>query len=214
MNTSLIIGTLSLENENLFNSLVYINSLGNLEYKYDKIHLVPFGEYIPFISFIKKIGFMRGKTNFSSGTVNKNLKILNIGEILPLICYEVLFAEEVRSRISNNTKLIINITNDAWFGDSSGPYQHLALAKIRAVEFGIPLVRVANTGISAFISPYGEDLLRIPLNTRDAKTTQLISSLDTTLYRKYGDYIFIISILFILFINKILNSEKNRKFEQ
>ena len=171
MNTSLIIGTLSLENENLFNSLVYINSLGNLEYKYDKIHLVPFGEYIPFISFIKKIGFMRGKTNFSSGTVNKNLKILNIGEILPLICYEVLFAEEVRSRISNNTKLIINITNDAWFGDSSGPYQHLALAKIRAVEFGIPLVRVANTGISAFISPYGEDLLRIPLNTRDAKTT-------------------------------------------
>ena len=76
---------------------------------------------------------------------------------LGLICYEVLFSEEVRNRLSNNTKLIINITNDAWFGDTSGPHQHLALAKIRAVEFGIPLVRVANTGISAFISPYGKE---------------------------------------------------------
>ena len=211
INTSLIIGTLSLENKNLFNSLIYINSLGNLEYKYDKIHLVPFGEYIPFISFIKSIGFMKDKKDFSSGTVNKTFKIPNIGDVLPLICYEVLFSEEVRNRISKNTKLIINITNDAWFGDTSGPHQHLALAKIRAVEFGIPLVRVANTGISAFISPYGKEILRIPLNTKDVKTTTLLSALDMTMYRKYGDYIFIISILFILFINIISTLKKNKE---
>ena len=211
INTSLIIGTLSLENKNLFNSLIYINSLGNLEYKYDKIHLVPFGEYIPFISFIKSFGFMKNKRDFSSGIMNKNFKISNIGDVLPLICYEVLFSEEVRNRLSNNTKLIINITNDAWFGDTSGPHQHLALAKIRAVEFGIPLVRVANTGISAFISPYGKEIVRIPLNTENVETTRLVSALDSTIYRKYGDYIFIISILFILFINIISTLKKNKE---
>ena len=216
-NTSLIIGTLSLENKNLFNSLIYINSLGNLEYKYDKIHLVPFGEYIPFISFIKRFGFLKNKIDFSSGIMNKNFKISNIGDVLLLICYEVLFSEEVRNRLSNNTKLIINITNDAWFGDTSGPHQHLALAKIRAVEFGIPLVRVANTGISAFISPYGKEILRIPLNTKDVRTTTLLSALDMTIYRKYGDYIFSVSILFILLIINIyiiLNKKKVFKNEE
>ena len=213
INTSLIFGTLRLENKNLFNSLIYINSMRNLEYKYDKIHLVPFGEYIPFIKFIKSFGFMKGKKDFSSGTNNRNLKISNIGEILPLICYEVLFSDEIRNRISTNTKLIINITNDAWFGDTAGPHQHLALAKIRAVEFGIPLIRVANTGISAFISPYGKEILRIPLNTKDVKTTQMISALESTVYKKYGDYIFIISILLILFINKSLNLLKSGRLD-
>ena len=211
-NTSLIIGTLSFKNKNLFNSLIYINSLGNLEYKYDKIHLVPFGEYIPFISFIKSFGFMKNQRDFSSGIMNKSFKISKIGDVMPLICYEVLFSEEVRNRLSNNTKLIINITNDAWFGDTSGPHQHLALAKIRAVEFGIPLVRVANTGISAFISPYGEEILRIPLNTKDAKTIRLISALDKTIYKQYGEYIFIISILFILFINRLNFIRKKKGF--
>ncbi len=209
INTSLILGTLSIENGNLYNSLVLLNALGNLEYKYDKIHLVPFGEYIPFISLIKNIGFMKDKKNFSSGINKVNLKIPNIGDVIPLICYEVLFSDEVRNRISNNTQLIINLTNDAWFGDTIGPHQHLALAKIRAVEFGIPLVRVANTGISALISPYGKEIIKIPLNTKGVKTAKLISALDTTLYKKYGDYIFAISILFILFINYLLSFRRN-----
>ena len=106
-----------------------------------------------------------------------------------------LFSDDVRSRVSKNTKLIINITNDAWFGNTAGPYQHLALTKIRAVELGLPLARVANTGISVLISPYGEEIIKIPLNKEGVKTTKLMSRLDETIYKKFGDYIFIISIL-------------------
>ena len=113
--------------------------------------------------------------------------------------------------MSKDTKLIINITNDAWFGNTIGPYQHLALTKIRAVELGLPLARVANTGISVLISPYGEEIIKIPLNREGVKTTKLISRLNDTLYKRFGDYIFSISILFILFINGLLVFKNNSK---
>ena len=100
---------------------------------------------------------------------------------------------------------MINITNDAWFGKTIGPYQHLALAKIKAVEFGLPLVRVANTGISVFVSPYGEIIKKIPLNIAAKKTFKLIPALENTLYKIYGEYIFVLSILILAIINKIYN---------
>ena len=156
---------------------------------------------------------MISQKDFSSGINKDSINFKGIGHILPLICYEVLFSNEVRNRVSKSTKLIINITNDAWFGNTVGPYQHLALAKIRAVELGLPLVRVANTGISVLISPYGEEIIKIPLNKESVKTTKLISRLDDTIYSKFGDYTFSISILFILFINALLKFMKNiRRF--
>jgi apolipoprotein N-acyltransferase len=182
-----------------------INSSGNIEYIYNKIHLVPFGEYIPFRLFFKNMAQFISKADFSSGKNNEVMTLPNLGHVLPLICYEVLFSGEVRKRISNKTRLIINITNDAWFGSTIGPYQHFALAKIRAVELGIPLVRVANTGISALISPYGNEIIKIKLNKEDTKTTYLVSSLKSTLYKKYGDWIFLISILYVLYINLRIN---------
>ena len=118
--------------------------------------------------------------------------------------YEILFSNEVNRRISDNTKLIINITNDAWFGNTIGPYQHLALAKIRAVETGLPLVRVANTGISAFISPYGEEIVKISLNKESVREVKLIPPLDQTLYKNFGDLIFAISILYLISINVLI----------
>ena len=145
--------------------------------------------------------------------IKLNINVEGIGNILPLICYEILFSDDVRSRVSKNTKLIINITNDAWFGNTAGPYQHLALTKIRAVELGLPLARVANTGVSSLISPYGEEIIKIPLNKEGVKTTRLMSRLDETIYKKFGDYIFIISILFILFITRLIGLKNNfRKF--
>ena len=120
-----------------------------------------------------------------------------------MICYEILFTEEVVARISENTNLLINITNDAWFGKTVGPYQHLSLAKIKAVELGIPLARVANTGISALISPYGEEITKIPLYEKGVKTVTLIAPLENTIYKKYGGIIFILSILFLIIINGI-----------
>ena len=100
---------------------------------------------------------------------------------------------------------MINITNDAWFGKTIGPYQHLTLAKIKAVEFGLPIARVANTGISAYISPYGEIIGKIPLDNKGVKTFNLISSLDRTLYKIYGEYIFVFLIIILLVINTIYN---------
>ena len=112
---------------------------------------------------------------------------------------------EIARRISKNTNFLINITNDAWFGKTIGPYQHLALAKIKAVEFGLPLARVANTGISAYVSPYGEIIGTIPLDIKGVKTFDFISALDNTLYKIYGEYIFIVLILILLVINTIYN---------
>ena len=153
-NTILIVGLLSHENRKLFNSLIFVNGTGKIDYKYDKIHLVPFGEYVPFRNKLKKIANFLSQRDFSTGVTKENINLKGFGEIITLICYEILFSNEVSRRISENTNLLINITNDAWFGNTVGPHQHLALAKIRAVETGLPLVRVANTGISAFISPY------------------------------------------------------------
>ena len=200
-NTILVVGLLSVENKKLFNSLIFVNSSGKVVFKYNKIHLVPFGEYIPFRDSFKKIAHYLSLRDFASGQFKENINLRGFGEIITLICYEILFSNEVNKRISDNSKLLINVTNDAWFGKTIGPYQHLALAKIRAVELGLPLVRVANTGISAFISPYGDEIVKIPLNEEGVSYTNLISPLEPTLYKKFGEYIFIVSILLFLFIN-------------
>ncbi|MDC0093557.1 apolipoprotein N-acyltransferase [Alphaproteobacteria bacterium] len=200
-NTTLVIGLLSVENKKLFNSLIFLNSVGKVDYKYNKIHLVPFGEYIPFRDNFKKIADYLSPSDFTRGHLKDNINLRGFGEIITLICYEILFSKEVSKRVSDNTKLLINITNDAWFGKTIGPHQHLALAKIRAVELGLPVVRVANTGISAFISPYGDEIVKIPINEESVRHTNLIPPLGETLYKKYGEYIFIISILYFLFIH-------------
>ena len=200
-NTTLVVGLLSVENNKLFNSLVFINQEGKINYKYNKNHLVPFGEYIPFRNNFKTIAHYLSSRDFVSGHLKENINLKGFGDIVTLICYEILFSTEVSKRISNNTKLLINITNDAWFGKTIGPHQHLALAKIRAVELGLPLVRVANTGISAFISPYGNEIVKIPINEEGVRYTNLIPPLEETIYKKFGECIFIIFILYFLFIH-------------
>ena len=201
----LIVGLLRTEKDSVFNSLVFVNSKGEIIYKYDKIKLVPFGEYIPFRNYLKPISDFLPPKDFSKGSLKPNPIIDGFGEIIPLICYEILFVDEILNRKSKKTNLLVNITNDAWFGDTIGPYQHLALAKIKSVEFGLPLVRVANTGISVFISPYGEIISKIPLNNESAKTFNLTQPLKKTLYGTYGEYFFLLSILILIIINKTYN---------
>ena len=200
-NTTLILGLLRTDENKVFNSLVFLNFKGDIIYNYDKIKLVPFGEYVPFRKYLGRFTDMLAPKDFTSGKLKSNPTIYGFENIITLICYEILFTNDIVSRISKNTNLLINITNDAWFGKTIGPYQHLALAKIKAVEFGLPLARVANTGISAYVSPYGEILGRIPLDTKGVKTFNLIPALDHTLYKTYGEYIFIILILVFLSIN-------------
>ena len=212
-NTTLVVGLLSVENSKLFNSLIFVNNAGKIDYKYNKIHLVPFGEYIPFRKNFKTIAHYLSSRDFARGHAKENINLRGFGDIITLICYEILFSKEVSKRISDNTKLLINITNDAWFGNTIGPHQHLALAKIRAVESGLPLVRVANTGISAFISPYGDEIVKIPINEEGVRHTNLIPPLEKTIYRKFGEYIFLIFILFFLFINylTLYNYRENKQ---
>jgi apolipoprotein N-acyltransferase len=209
----LVVGLLRVDKNKLFNSLVFLNSKGNIIHQYDKIHLVPFGEYIPLRNKFTTIANFLSLKDFSSGNIKPNFTLKGFGNILTLICYEILFTEEVISRLSKNTNLLINITNDAWFGKTIGPYQHLALAKIKAVELGIPLARVANTGISALISPYGEEIINIPLYKSGVRTAKLTLPLKNTIYRRYGEIIFIVSILFLIFINTISDYQFRRELK-
>ena len=204
-NTTLILGLLRTDEKKVFNSLVFLNSEGDIIHNYDKIKLVPFGEYIPFRQYLGALTDMLAPKDFTSGKLKSNPTVYGFENIITLICYEILFTNEIVKRLSKNTNLLINITNDAWFGKTIGPYQHLALAKIKAVEFGLPLARVANTGISAYVSPYGEIIGRIPLDIKGVKTFDLIPALDSTLYKIYGEYIFVVLILILLVINTIYN---------
>jgi apolipoprotein N-acyltransferase len=126
---------------------------------------VPFGEYIPlrwlFPKFIEKIAYGLGDL-----TLGKEFPLIKIGEsyALPIICYEALFSTYISNFDLNKAEFIVNVTNDNWFGDSIGPHQHLAMARFRAIEYGKPLIRIANTGISAAFDRFGKNLDSIPLN--------------------------------------------------
>ena len=105
--------------------------------------------------------------------------------------------------MDQDTSIIINITNDAWFGNTIGPIQHFLFAKIRAVEFGIPVIRVANTGYSGLVSPYGEVIEKLDFNEQGTSSFKLINKLNDTMFRKYGDYLFIIVLGFTFMVNLI-----------
>ena len=134
-----------------FNSLLITNNKLEVVFQYDKKKLVPFGEFLPFENFLNKLGLKKiteGHGSFTKGTKN-NIFILDNFKILPLICYEIIFPQLSQNQINKN--LIINITEDAWFGDTMGPHQHFAKAIFRAIENNVFLIRSANKGYSAFI---------------------------------------------------------------
>ena len=143
--------------------------------------------------------------DFSPGNPKPNFHLEGFGDIVTLICYEILFSNKIKKRVTKKTNLLINITNDAWFGKTVGPHQHLALAKIKAVELGLPLVRVANTGVSSFISPYGEEITTINLDKEDTKTIRIVNGLQNTPYKKFGEIIFFMLILVFFGISLLLS---------
>ena len=148
-----------------------------------------------------RLEFIENKIDFSRGNKNKAISIKNFYNFIPLICYEILFSNLISKSLDQETSVIINITNDAWFGNTIGPIQHFQFAKIRSVEFGIPVIRVANTGYSGLISPYGEVIKKLNFNEQGTLSFKLINRLNDTMFRKYGDYIFIVLIFFTLLVN-------------
>lgn len=177
--------------EQVWNSLAAINGSGQIVGLYDKHHLVPFGEYTPFktwLPFIDKV--VPGMLDFSVGSGPKTLSLPGLPAFGPLICYEAIFPGEVIDRNSRPSWLL-NITNDGWFGTSTGPHQHFAKARLRAVEEGIPLVRAANTGISAVIDAHGRIKAHLGLGEVGVIDSGLPLPLpEPTLYGRYGNIVF------------------------
>ncbi len=155
-----------------WNSFQAFDASGAARATYDKFHLVPFGEYVPFRGLLSFSKLTAGRGDFSSGPGPTTLALPGLPPASPLICYEIIFPGQVVDS-ENRPGWILNVTNDAWFGDSSGPRQHFASARLRAAEEGIPVIRVANTGISGVIDGYGRVLSRIELGTAGVRDVSL-----------------------------------------
>ena len=188
-NTKLITGALRVddlgEDYNIFNSLVMLDSSGEIIGNYDKHALVPFGEFIPLRFLIpKSLKLPVGDKDFSRGDGAQTLNLSGLPPVSPLICYEGIFPEyAVGKGEGSRPEWLLNVTNDAWFGMSSGPYQHFQMARMRAVEQGLPLVRVANTGITAYIDEFGRIKAQIPLGKKGFVDVDLRkSTLSVTIY--------------------------------
>ena len=148
----------------LWNAVVVVTPKG-IAATYDKHHLVPFGEYVPARNILPIAKITAGRIDFSAGPGPRSLNISGVPPVSPLVCYEAIFPGAVVAP-GPRPGWLLNLTNDAWFGKSTGPYQHMAAARLRAVEEGLPLVRAANTGVSAIIDPWGRILASLPLGRR------------------------------------------------
>jgi apolipoprotein N-acyltransferase len=172
-----------------YNSIYVIDHDANVLSVYDKLHLVPFGEFLPFQDLMEKIGFeqlTRVQGGFIPGTHRRSMEVPNAPKMLPLICYEAIFPGDVVER-GDRPGWIVNLTNDGWFGISTGPYQHLQQARLRAIEQGLPLVRAANTGISAVIDPLGRLVARLGLGLEGVLDSGLPAAIPPTPYARTGD---------------------------
>jgi len=157
----------------LWNSLYVLTQDATILANYDKHHLVPFGEYVPLKSLLSLTKFTAGRTDFTPGPGVVSLSVPGAPRVSPLICFEALFPGRVVAPGAEPPGWLLNITNDAWFGNSPGPYQHFAAVRLRATEEGIPLVRVANTGISAVVDAYGRVRVQTSLGERIAINSTL-----------------------------------------
>lgn len=187
-----------------YNSAFLISPHREILGRYDKIHLVPFGEYAPLAGLL---GFTRGIIgaigDFTPGPGIINLALPR-GKFGVLICYEIIFPDLTRQFAAQGAQFLVNITNDAWFGRSSAPYQHLSMATLRAVENRLPIARAANTGISAFITATGKIAQSSNLFTREVLSDNIKISKALTFYTRYGDLFvylcLVISGLYLTFI--------------
>lgn len=165
------------------NSLFVIDGAAAPDGIYDKWHLVPFGEYVP--DWLPLPVQIIPGSGFSPGPGPRTLHPPNLPPVAPIICYEAIFSGEIIDR-ADPPKWIVNVTNDAWFGDSAGPRQHLAAARLRAVEEGVPLMRAANTGITAGFDAHGHELGRLPRNVADVLILNLPGPAPTTIFARFG----------------------------
>jgi apolipoprotein N-acyltransferase len=195
-----------------YNSIYVIGDDGSILSVYDKVHLVPFGEYLPFQDLLEQLGLeqlTKVRGGFIPGERRQNQPAPGAPNFLPLVCYEIIFASDAVPHSEQPNWLyrhlghyfdwpfvagngarpgwLLNLTNDGWFGASAGPYQHFQQARVRAIEEGLPLVRAANTGISAVVDPLGRVVASLPLGVEGILDAPLPRPLAVTLYARLGD---------------------------
>ena len=173
----------------VYNSIYVIDHNGAIPAIYDKVHLVPFGEYLPFEKILESIGLQtitEERGGFLSGDRHRVIAVPGAPNALPLICYEIVFPGEI-TPADGRPGWIVNVTNDGWFGNSTGPYQHLQQARLTAIEEGLPIARAANTGVSAVIDPLGRIINSLPLGAEGVLDAPLPRPISAPAYTRLGD---------------------------
>ena len=201
-------------NPRAYNSIYVIDHDGSILSIYDKVHLVPFGEYLPFQTWLESLGLLqltKMPGGFLAGDRRRAMAVPRAPRFLPLICYEIIFPGQAVPRAGERPGWLVNLTNDGWFGISPGPYQHLQQARVRAIEEGLPLVRAANTGISAVVDPLGRIIRSLPLGTEGVLDASLPRRIDPPLYVRTGDGtigLFVAGV-FVLIVRRRMRRPRN-----
>jgi len=195
-----LVGANRRENTDVYNSLLVVEPDGQVSQIYDKRHLVPFGEYLPFSSVLSKFG-IKGLAAFENYGYRKGQSepLLDLGDaglVQAAICYEAVFPQGMRA-ISKRPDWIVQVTNDAWFGNFTGPQQHLAQARLRSIELGLPIARSANTGITSVIDAKGDVMAALALNTQGRLDVALPMPYAATFYTKWGELPLLIGIFLL-----------------
>lgn len=193
----------------VFNSLFAVDDEGAIEATFDKFHLVPFGEYVPLRGILPIDKLTAGRGDFTPGPGPATLSIKGLPPFAAIICYEVIFSGQIIDP-DVRPEWILNITNDAWFGPSTGPRQHLVQAQIRAIEEGLPLVRVANTGISAVIDPYGRIIGQMELEQSGVLDAPLPKAISPTVFSKLGQMSGVLIAICVIFLAVFYGRSQNR----
>jgi apolipoprotein N-acyltransferase len=220
LNSSAIISGIidyDINNRHYYNNLVVIgkysqdDQLGRYQYnnsnRYTKNHLLPIGEFVPFAEWLRPIApfFNLPMSSFSRGDYVQNNLIANGYQLLPLICFEVAFAEQLSANFSDKTDLLLTVSNDAWFGNSHGPHQHLEIVRMRALEFGRPFLRATNNGITAVVNHQGEIIKQIPQFQEAVLSTKVTLVKGLTPYASYTriiDFAIPLSLLMLTLVRR------------
>ena len=205
-NQSVIIGATRKENNNYLNSFVLIEK-NNIKY-FDKVKLVPFGEFLPFRNYLSLLDIIVGGNDYSKGNKKRLIKNFDGISFIPIICYEIIFANKLINTLEDNSDIMINLTNDSWFGSFSGPYQHFYLSLIKAVELNKMLIRVSSNGISGIIDKKGKILDYIPLNKKEIKNFSILINNKSQNIDNY-QWLLILFLMLILFFSIFINLRRN-----
>ena len=178
--------------------MLAVDMTGVVRAHYDKVHLVPLGEYIPFHKELAPVSGLVGRGSFEVGDGPKTISLPRLPPFAPMICYEVIFPAAITpARPAERPQWLLNITNDAWFGNSTGPHQHFVSARLRAVEEGLPMIRSANTGISAVIDAHGRVLASLDIGVEGVVDHALPPPRPATLYSLWGDWTMLAVVLIL-----------------